>query len=92
MTYSTVFAVSQDQALKDRCAAAAAEQGVPAGEEQHWVYTHALRLAAQPGWAAAWESALANDKPNPGSDPAVISDEQILRAVQDLLGITVESP
>jgi hypothetical protein len=86
MSYSTIHAISQSQSLRNRCSAAAAEQGVPAGEEDHWVYTHALRLAAQPGWSAAWESALTSGVEDPGADPGVITDGMILAAVQALLG------
>jgi hypothetical protein len=88
MSYSTIHAISQSQTLRNRCSAAAAEQGVQAGEEDHWVYRNALRLAAQPGWSAAWESALAAGNEQPGADPAVITDGMILAAVTGLLGVS----
>jgi hypothetical protein len=87
MSYITGHLISQDQDIRNRAAVAAAEQGVAAGEEEHWVFIHCRRLATQPGWAAAWESALANGVERPGLDPAVISDGQILAAVQSLLGV-----
>jgi hypothetical protein len=86
MSYSTGHLISQDTDLRNRAAVAAAEQGVTAGEEEHWVFLHARQLAIQPGWREAWESALANGVENPGADPAVITDGQILAAVQGLLG------
>ena len=46
---------------------------------------HALTLAASPGFGAAWDSAVECGIENPGSDPAVISDQMILAAVQALL-------
>jgi hypothetical protein len=73
MSYSTGHLISQDQDLRNRAAIAAAEQGVTAGEEEHWVFLHARQLAIQPGWREAWESALANGVEHPGADPA---DEQ----------------
>jgi hypothetical protein len=87
MSYSTGHLISQDQDLRNRAAIAAAEQGVTAGEEEHWVFLHARQLAIQPGWREAWESALANGVEDPGADPAVITDGQILAAVQSLLGV-----
>jgi hypothetical protein len=88
MSYSTGHLISQDQDLRNRAAIAVAEQGtIPAGDEEHWVFTHCRRLGTQPGWREAWESALANGVERPGADPAVISDGQILAAVQSLLGV-----
>jgi hypothetical protein len=87
MSYSTGHLISQDTDLRNRAAIAAAEQGVAAGEEEHWVFMHARQLAILPGWREAWESALANGVEHPGADPAVISDGQILAAVQSLLGV-----
>lgn len=47
-----------------------------------WASSHAWELAAQPGFGDAYAYALAADNPNPGRDPAVITDGQILSAVQ----------
>jgi hypothetical protein len=69
MSYITGHLISQDQDIRNRAAVAAAEQGVAAGEEEHWVFIHCRRLATQPGWAAAWESALANGVERPASIP-----------------------
>jgi hypothetical protein len=87
MSYSTGHLIALDQDLRNRAAIAAAEQGVPAGEEEHWVFVHVRRLAIQPGWRESWESALANGVEHPGADPGVITDGMILSAVQALLGV-----
>lgn len=50
-----------------------------------WANDHRWQMAAAPGFADAYASALAADVPNPGRDAAVISDAQILAAVQSLL-------
>lgn len=87
MSYSSVAAIRQDPWLRDRVAACAAVEGEPRPEE--WVQTHAWPIAVQPGWAAAWDSALAAHTDAgylPGSDEAVISDPMILSAVQGLRG------
>lgn len=44
------------------------------------------QCCAEPGWGAAWDSAIAAEVENPGADPAVISDGMILTAVQLRLG------
>jgi hypothetical protein len=49
-----------------------------------WASDHQWTVAAAPGFADAYASAVASGVPNPGKDPAVISDAQILSAVQAL--------
>ena len=51
-----------------------------------WAAEHAWDMAAQPGFGDAYASAIAGSVPNPGRDQAVISDAQILSAVQAILG------
>ena len=52
-----------------------------------WAQQHAWEMAAQPGFGDQYASALAQNPPNPepGKDPGVITDGQILAAVQSLL-------
>ena len=47
-----------------------------------WASEHIWAIAGAPGFGDAYASAVAGDVPNPGRDPAVISDEEILAAVQ----------
>lgn len=47
-----------------------------------WASEHAWQIAAAPGFGDAYASALASGVPNPGRDQAVISDPQVLSAVQ----------
>jgi hypothetical protein len=49
-----------------------------------WAAVHAWELAAAPGFADAYSSAIAGAVEHPGRDPAVISDAQILAAVQTI--------
>ena len=51
-----------------------------------WAAENRWQMAAAPGFADAYSSALASGVPDPGRDPSVISDAQILSAVQALLG------
>ena len=50
-----------------------------------WAAAHMWQVAAAPGFADAYASAVAGEVPNPGRDAAVISDAQILSAVQPLI-------
>jgi DsbC/DsbD-like thiol-disulfide interchange protein len=84
MSYLTIAAIAEDTSMRRRIAACAAVEGVQDAET--WAYRNSLNVAAQPGWAAAWESAGAAGNLDPGSDPAVITDGMILSAVQALSG------
>jgi hypothetical protein len=84
-SYADIAAAAQSASLNQRETACAAQQGAP-GDPYQWVVAHRYQLASQPGWGAAWASAVAADNPDPGADPAVITDAQILSAVQAILG------
>lgn len=45
------------------------------------------KLVAQPGWADAYEYAIATNIENPGKNESVITDGMILSGVQTVLGI-----
>lgn len=49
-----------------------------------WQAEHAWMLACQPGFSEAYGSAMVGGVARPGNDPAVISDGQILSAVQSI--------
>lgn len=87
MTYLTVSAIAADQSMRSRVAAAyAVEQNGPdsVGAE-NWAYTNAYWWASAPGWADAWDSAVAGGVPDPGADPGVVTDPMILTQVQAML-------
>lgn len=84
MTYLTAAIIQRNPAMRDRVSACVVIEGIALYPEQ-WAAEHAWELAAQPGWADAWESALAGDHEedyDPGEDSAVITDGMILSAVQ----------
>ena len=81
MAYSDQALLSVDDDFLNRIAACAAVE-VPDDLPQPWASAHIWRIAASPGFADAYASALAGGVPRPGNDPAVISDAQILAAVQ----------
>lgn len=83
MSYSTIDQCSHDQVFVGRVTAACAQEDIPpnpesAGWGMRW------QVAAKPDIEAAYASALAAGNPDPGGDPAVITDGMILSAVQSL--------
>ena len=87
MSYATIADVSASASLARRVAACIAEQTPGVAENpQHLAVLHMPRLAAQPGWAAAWASAVAAGITDPGADEGAITDGMILAGVQSALG------
>jgi hypothetical protein len=80
MSYSTINACAHDSAFLGRVRACAAQEGAADPEGALVALTWPVSTAAD--IAAAYESALLADHPNPGGDPAVITDGMILSAVQ----------
>ena len=85
MSYSSQAQLSVDSDFMNRIAAAAAVEVPKTHQPQQWAKDHIWWVSAEPGFADAYESALAGEVERPGNDPAVISDAQILSAVQALL-------
>jgi hypothetical protein len=87
MTYSTVADIMDSTSMIRRENAAIAKEGIDPPEQ--WQYEHRWKLAASPGWDAAWDSALAShpDDPDydPGDDQGVITDGMILSAIQGFI-------
>ena len=80
MGYYDIATMSADLDLTSRIAACAAQEGI--ADPRQWATDNALTLAASPGWADAWASAIAGGNESPGRDDAVITDAMILSAVQ----------
>ena len=90
MSYSTIYAMEHDASLMGRCSAGVASEVAATGVgdasgTNFWILNRSWDLAATPGWADAWESAVANDILDPGADEGVITDGIILARVQPLL-------
>jgi len=87
MAFSDQALLSVDPDFLARVSACvAAELGGP-GETPPttWAANNIWLVAAAPGFGDAYASAIAGGIPRPGNDPAVISDAQILAAVQALV-------
>jgi hypothetical protein len=80
MSYWDISQMSNDLDLTSRAAACAAQEGID--DPRNWAADHMLTLAAEPGWADAWASAIAGGNESPGRDGAVITDSMVLSAVQ----------
>ena len=90
--YLNIAAIAQDQYMNQRmqaCVTQEAYQGhIPLGVNNapQWVTSNSYVWASSPGWGAKWASALAShpddDTYEPGKDEAVITDGDILSAVQ----------
>lgn len=91
MSYLTQSNIADDSWVKLRVASCAAQQGcADVGiDPDTWASEWRRVWSSSPGWDVQWESALARpDNPpgyQPGMDPAVISDGQILSQVQAML-------
>jgi hypothetical protein len=85
MSYTDQANLSRDGDFNLRLAACAAVEIEGAQTNPLlWAGEHQWEIAAAPGFADAYASAVAGGVPNPGADTSVISDAMILSAVQAL--------
>jgi hypothetical protein len=82
MSYSSQAALSGDQDFISRVSASAAVEVTRPTNPVTWARDNIWRISSAPGFADAYESAVIAGVERPGLDPAVISDSQILSAVQ----------
>lgn len=80
MSFRSQADLAVDHHLQRRASACAAREGIP--EPEAWALAHSWELSAQPGWDAAYESAVLNGNLSPGNTQNVITDQMILSAVQ----------
>jgi hypothetical protein len=84
MSYSSQSMLANDTLFRDRIAACAAVEVPRTHQPVQWANDHIWWVAAAPGFADAYQYALDTGVVNPGNDPSVITDAQILSAVQAL--------
>ena len=85
MSYTDQANLSRDQDFNLRLAACAVKEVSLNGTTPlDWAWAHQWEVAASPGFSDAYGSAVLNEVEKPGEDPSVISDNQILSAVQAL--------
>ena len=85
MAYFDLALLAQDWDFTQRIAAAATDE-IDLGDAHPltWAGEHQWEIASAPGFSDAYASAIAGEVPNPGRDPAVITDGQLLAAIQAL--------
>ena len=83
-SYLSISDAAGSYSLQRRVTACAAQQNAP-GDPEQWTLANRYGWASAPGWGAAWDSAIAAGNPDPGADPAVITDGMILTQVQVML-------
>lgn len=94
MTYASIAALSQDTDFTYRVTACYATETLDDPEDfpQTWAENHRWAMACQPGFGDAYASALAAGIDRPGLDGAVITDAQILGAVQSTIASELPPP
>lgn len=93
MSYNTIHAAANDEALRNRITAAGNREAysneelgnTPFGEQVKGGFAPVADRFAYPvavGGEAAYASAVAAGNPNPGGDESVVTDGMILSAIQ----------
>lgn len=85
MAYYDISLLANDGDFSQRtmaCYATETLESPQADFPAQWWSNHSWDMAAMPGFGDAYASAVASGVENPGRDPAVITDGQILSAVQ----------
>lgn len=80
--YWSVSLIAADQDLQQRVVACAAIENI--FDPLTWAHAHAWDYASQPGWGEKWQYALDSGDTSPGRNDAVITDADILTAVQQI--------
>lgn len=88
MTYQSIVEMAGSPSLAGRITGAAAQEGHP--DPNGFVRDSIWFIVAKDtGWAAAWDyardNATADDNPDTGARPGVISDAMILAVVQPMI-------
>lgn len=80
MAYSDIALLTSDNDFIFRIRACSSTEGEL--DPIQWTSDHIWQMAAMPGFGDAYASAVLNGINRPGNDQSVISDSQILSAVQ----------
>lgn len=89
MSYQSIVEMAGSQSLQGRIAAAAADEGE--ADPVTWTQRNIWAIvAADSGWATAWDyardTATPDVNPDTGARPGVINDSMILAVVQPMIG------
>jgi len=91
MSYTTIHQCANDPEFQARLMAAAAQEG---SDNPEYAMSVLLRwpVASKTDIEDAYEFAVNGGNPSPGGDPAVITDAQILSAVQPIINPPAADP
>lgn len=84
MGYWEVSQLARDSDFQSRIAACYGTETL-AQDPESWSVLHQWQIASAPGFGDAYTYAINSGNPAPGKDPSVITDAQILAAVQFIL-------
>jgi len=82
MAYSDIALLTTDNDFRFRIAACASTEGEM--QPEIWAQDHIWEMASMPGFGDKYAAAILNGIARPGNDQSVISDPDILSAVQSL--------
>jgi hypothetical protein len=82
MAYSDIALLTTDNDFRARTNACVSGEGEL--NPPDWTGKHIWQMASAPGFGDAYASAVINGINRPGNDQSVISDSQILSAVQSI--------
>jgi hypothetical protein len=85
MSYNTIADAAQDADLRRRVAACFAQETDGVEQPEALAAVHMWRIAADNDIAAAYAYGVDTNVPNPGKDEAVVTDAQILAAVEAIV-------
>ena len=83
MAYYDISLLAADNDFIQRTRACASTEGIP--DPVEWATEHAWEMASIPGFGDKYSYALATGIENPGRQESVISDSEILSAVQFIM-------
>lgn len=90
MAYWDIARLANDSEFLSRVAACRMMEVPDNNDPWSWVHAHSWQMAGQPGFGDAYGYAIAMGNEHPGSDPAVITDNMILAAVQSIMIVESE--
>ena len=85
MSYNHIADAAQDSDLRRRVAACFAQQTTGTEQPEALASVHMWRIVANSTIADAYSYAVAANVPNPGKDEAVVTDANILAAVEAIV-------
>ena len=91
MTYNAIAAAAQDHDLRQRVAACFAQETTGPEQPEALASVHMWRIVANGPIADAYSYAVAANVPNPGKDEAVVTDANILAAVEAIVAPAPEA-